>query len=90
MSLKNHVFSFYFAGLKAKLRHANNAAYNAYNHRGGGGGGRLPQEPYFDNFIEPETGLGRRNVTTVEGGRAVLLCTVRHLGENRTVNIEFL
>ena len=47
---------------------------------------RPAKEPYFDNFIDPETGLGRRNVTTVEGGRAVLLCTIRHLGQNNTVS----
>ena len=57
---------------------------------GGGGGGptqlAFRAKPYFDTQIHPEPGLGARNITTVEGGKAILVCTVKNLGPNRTVS----
>ena len=51
----------------------------------GGGGAKF--KPYFDvSIVDDKTGLGNRNVTTVEGGRATLACTVKNLGPNRTVS----
>jgi len=42
--------------------------------------------PYFHpNPFDEETGLGGRNVTAVEGGKALLTCVVGNLGENLTV-----
>ena len=44
-------------------------------------------KPFFDvSIVDDKTGLGNRNVTTVEGGRATLACTVKNLGPNRTVS----
>ena len=43
-------------------------------------------KPYFDIRIDKDTGYGGRNITTVEGGRAVLICRIRNLGPNRTVS----
>lgn len=75
------------------LQHNVRRGHGVYGPRGGPGGDgqrqhgqhRL-QQPYFDRLIDPETGQGSRNVTTVEGGTAILLCTVRHLGPNDTVS----
>jgi len=51
----------------------------------GGGGAKF--KPFFDvSIVDDKTGLGNRNVTTVEGGRATLACTVKNLGPNRTVS----
>ena len=47
-------------------------------------------KPFFDTQIHQETGLGARNVTTVEGGKATLVCTVKNLGANRTVSSLWL
>ena len=46
----------------------------------------LRPKPFFDTRIDKETGLGARNITTVEGGRAIFVCRIRHLGYNRTVS----
>ena len=46
----------------------------------------LRPNPYFETRVDKETGLGARNITTVEGGRAIFLCRLRHLGHNRTVS----
>ena len=46
----------------------------------------LRPKPYFDTRINKETGLGARNITTVEGGRAIFICRIRHLGFNNTVS----
>ena len=46
----------------------------------------LRPKPFFDTRIDKETGLGARNITTVEGGRAIFVCRIRHLGFNRTVS----
>ncbi len=55
-------------------------------HRGGGGGGHPGNKPFFETVpFDEETGEGGRNVTAVEGGRAVLVCVVRNLGQNMTV-----
>ena len=48
-------------------------------------GSRL-QQPFFDTLIDPDTGQGGRNVTTAEGGKALLFCTIRSLGDNNTVS----
>lgn len=48
-------------------------------------GSSLPQ-PFFDTMIDPDTGQGGRNVTTAEGGKSLLFCTIRHLGKNNTVS----
>ena len=52
---------------------------------GGHGQGGLQQGPFFDTLIDPDTGQGGRNVTTAEGGKALLFCTIRNLGDNNTV-----
>ena len=49
------------------------------------GGSGLQQGPFFDTLIDPDTGQGGRNVTTAEGGKALLFCTIRNLGDNNTV-----
>ena len=46
----------------------------------------LRPKPYFDTRIDKETGFGARNITTVEGGRAIFICRIRHLGYNNTVS----
>jgi len=53
---------------------------------GGHGQGGLQQGPFFDTLIDPDTGQGGRNVTTAEGGKALLFCTIRNLGDNNTVS----
>ena len=45
------------------------------------------RDPYFEAQPDPETGFPTRNFTTVEGGKATLICTVRNLGENNTVSL---
>ena len=51
-------------------------------HGGGNGGG-----PYFEHLpYDAQTGEGGRNLTTVEGGRAVLTCVIRNLERNSTVS----
>ena len=52
-------------------------------------GSSLPQ-PFFDTMIDPDTGQGGRNVTTAEGGKSLLFCTIRHLGKNNTVRLKTL
>ena len=47
----------------------------------------LRPKPYFDTRIDKETGFGARNITTVEGGRAIFICRIRHLGYNNTVSL---
>ena len=37
----------------------------------------LRPKPYFDTRIDKETGFGARNITTVEGGRAIFICRIR-------------
>ena len=49
-------------------------------------GSTLPQ-PFFDTLVDPDTGQGGRNVTIAEGGKALLFCTIRHLGQNNTVSL---
>ncbi len=45
------------------------------------------RRPFFEQVpLDPETGMGGRNITAVEGGRAILTCVVRHLGANSTVS----
>ena len=50
----------------------------------------LRPKPYFDTRIDKESGFGARNITTVEGGRAIFICRIRHLGYNNTVSLPFL
>ena len=50
----------------------------------------LRSKPYFDLRVDKDTGYGARNITTVEGGRAVLICTIRNLGSNKTVSIKLI
>ena len=50
----------------------------------------LRPKPYFDTRIDKETGFGARNITTVEGGRAIFICRIRHLGYNNTVSLPLL
>ena len=39
-------------------------------------------------MFDPKTGIGGRNVTTAEGGTALLMCSIKHLGDNNTVSID--
>ena len=71
--------------------------YRLLNSRSRGGGGGLHDRssggtgraggPYFEHIpYDAQTGEGGRNLTTVEGGRAVLACVIRNLGRNSTVS----
>ena len=63
------------------------AHYRSSKILSGGGGAKF--KPFFDvSIVDDKTGLGNRNVTTVEGGRATLACTVKNLGPNRTVRAK--
>ena len=86
------MFLFFLAGLQH--RRQGHGLYGPRGHQhqqqghpargrpAGGGGNR----PFFEPVpFDEESGEGGRNVTTVEGGRAVLACVVRNLGENMTV-----
>ena len=69
---------FIFLGLQHRQNHGANGARTSHS-------GGLKPEPFFETVQDPETGHGGRNITTAEGGKAVLLCTIRHLGKNNTV-----
>ena len=92
----NLLFTF-FLGLQHGVGHQNSRKKQL--HEGGTGSGShsshskaaLPpgsrlQQPFFDTLIDPDTGQGGRNVTTAEGGKALLFCTIRSLGDNNTVS----
>jgi len=65
--------------------HRSPSAANLRRHKLRGSKDIRPK-PYFETRIDKETGLGARNITTVEGGRAIFICRIRHLGHNRTVS----
>ena len=46
------------------------------------------KKPFFENVFDPKTGIGGRNITTAEGGTALLMCSIKHLGDNNTVSID--
>ena len=68
--------------------HRSPSAANLRRHKLRGSKDIRPK-PYFETRIDKETGLGARNITTVEGGRAIFICRIRHLGHNRTVRCVF-
>ena len=68
--------------------HRSPSAANLRRHKLRGSKDIRPK-PYFETRIDKETGLGARNITTVEGGRAIFICRIRHLGHNRTVRFVF-
>ena len=81
---------FYFSGLQYRQNHGANGArtfHHNFNSEGRSGPHGLLQEPFFETVHDPETGHGGRNITTAEGGKAILLCTIRHLGNNNTVSV---
>jgi len=72
-------------GLQHRQNHGSNGARRFHGDFRSEGQPSL-QQPFFETRQDPETGLGGRNVTTAEGGKAILLCRIRHLGENNTVS----
>ena len=64
---------------------SSHSSHNSHNKAALPPGSRL-QQPFFDTLIDPDTGQGGRNVTTAEGGKALLFCTIRSLGDNNTVS----
>lgn len=71
-------------GPEDPTRFSSNSRNNNNNYRSSSR--RLNNKPFFEHSpFDPQTGKGGRNLTTVEGGRVVLTCTVRNLGTNRTV-----
>ena len=80
------LFYYVFLGFSG-LQHGKGAeVYGAAQPKAGSS---LPQ-PFFDTMIDPDTGQGGRNVTTAEGGKSLLFCTIRHLGKNNTVRLKTL
>ena len=74
-------FYYVFLGFFPGLQHGKGAeVYGAAQPKGSS-----LQQPFFDTMIDPDTGQGGRNVTTAEGGKSLLFCTIRHLGKNNTV-----
>ena len=64
---------------------SSNGESNYYYQEQGYNSREMHKKPYFEIVQNPKTGQGGRNVTTAEGGKAILLCTVRHLEDNYTV-----
>ena len=73
---------FFFAGLQHNVRHYGSAAHDF---EVASSSEQQLQQPFFDTMVDPDTGQGGRNVTVAEGGKAVLLCTIRNLDNNNTV-----
>lgn len=67
------------------FRSGSNGESNYYYQEQGYNSKEVHKKPYFEIVQNPKTGQGGRNVTTAEGGKAILLCTVRHLEDNYTV-----
>ena len=67
------------------FRSSSNGESNYYYQEQGYNSKAVHKKPYFEIVQNPKTGQGGRNVTTAEGGKAILLCTVRHLEDNYTV-----
>ena len=79
----------FLTGLQHRQNHGANGARRFHGDFRSEGQPSL-QQPFFETRQDPETGLGGRNVTTAEGGKAILLCRIRHLGENNTVRVTIL
>ena len=79
----------FLTGLQHRQNHGSNGARRFHSDFRSEGQPSL-QQPFFETRQDPETGLGGRNVTTAEGGKAILLCRIRHLGENNTVRVTIL
>ena len=84
-----YIFLLILPGLQHRQNHGANGARRFHGDFRSEGQQSL-QQPFFETIQDPETGLGGRNVTTAEGGKAILLCTIRHLGENNTVRVTIL